>query len=361
MNTIEDLTQQQMRIGRVNDFMRYLSLLYEQKGYETQAAQLFCQRYPRSLSGPLMQKPATTAGTTTDVNWAGPLAPLKPMADSFLEDARPTSLIGRIAGLHYGPFNVSFPVVTAPSVAGWAGESASNVKAISVSGLGTVTLTVAKVADIVVVTGELVRAGTANALAVLRDELARAVNAFVDKQFVDPAKALVGGVSPASITNGITPIAPSGTTAAALKTDVGTLIAQFANANPDITTAVLLLPPKEAAMLNGSMVNPTISLTGVGSYAGFPTVVSGAMATAIVLVDAHAIAIADDGVELGLSTQAAVQMNDAPDSPAVATSVVTSFWQQDLVGLRAERFITWKRARTSAVSLISPCAYVAGT
>jgi hypothetical protein len=38
--------------------------------------------------------------------------------------------------------------------------------------------------------------------------------------------------------------------------------------------------------------------------------------------------------------------------------VLVSLWQNNLVGLRAERMITWKRARTAAVRYISAAAYV---
>jgi len=44
-----------------------------------------------------------------------------------------------------------------------------------------------------------------------------------------------------------------------------------------------------------------------------------------------------------------VQMDSAPMNPPDATVVYTSFWQANLVGLRAERFINWKVARAGAV------------
>jgi hypothetical protein len=36
-------------------------------------------------------------------------------------------------------------------------------------------------------------------------------------------------------------------------------------------------------------------------------------------------------------------------SPADATVVFTSLWQNNLVGLRAERFINWKKVRAGCV------------
>ena len=45
----------------------------------------------------------------------------------------------------------------------------------------------------------------------IRDQLAQALAARLDVDFIDPGKAAVPGVSPASITNGLTPITASGT------------------------------------------------------------------------------------------------------------------------------------------------------
>jgi hypothetical protein len=49
-------------------------------------------------------------------------------------------------------------------------------------------------------------------------------------------------------------------------------------------------------------------------------------------------------------------MNDAPAAPD-ATTVFRSLWQDNLVGLRAERMINWQRARTAAVYYLTDAAY----
>ena len=53
-------------------------------------------------------------------------------------------------------------------------------------------------------------------------------------------------------------------------------------------------------------------------------------------------------------------MDSAPDNPALATTVLTSLWQNNLVGLRAERFINWLRAKTEAVKYVSGATYPSG-
>ena len=54
-------------------------------------------------------------------------------------------------------------------------------------------------------------------------------------------------------------------------------------------------------------------------------------------------------------------MDSAPASPADATTVYVSLWQQNLIGLRAERFVHWKRANPNAVKYLTATAWPAPT
>jgi hypothetical protein len=76
----------------------------------------------------------------------------------------------------------------------------------------------------------------------------------------------------------------------------------------------------------------------------------------VALVNASDIYLADEGgVDVAMSTEASLQMDDAPtmasDAPT-ATSVV-SLWQTNSVGFRAERTINWLRRRSEAVALLT--------
>jgi hypothetical protein len=44
-------------------------------------------------------------------------------------------------------------------------------------------------------------------------------------------------------------------------------------------------------------------------------------------------------------------------SPTDATTVYTSLWQDNLVGLRAERFINWKKANANACYYLTDAVY----
>jgi hypothetical protein len=65
----------------------------------------------------------------------------------------------------------------------------------------------------------------------------------------------------------------------------------------------------------------------------------------------------DGGVNIDVSREASVQMDSAPDNPPTASTVLVSFWQNNLVGIRAERFINWRRRRDAAVAFIQGARY----
>ncbi len=60
--------------------------------------------------------------------------------------------------------------------------------------------------------------------------------------------------------------------------------------------------------------------------------------------------LADDGqMLLDMSTEASVQMNDAPSAGAQS---LVSLWQNGMVGLKCDRWINWAKRRSAAVQYI---------
>jgi hypothetical protein len=49
-------------------------------------------------------------------------------------------------------------------------------------------------------------------------------------------------------------------------------------------------------------------------------------------------------------------MNDAPSTPDAST-VMLSLWQHNLIGLRAERYMNWKKRRSAAAQWIAGANY----
>jgi len=304
----------------------------------------------------LALKAATAPATTTDPTWMGALVP-PPVSVGFIELLRPKTILGRLDGLNRVPFNALVPMQTGGGVYSWVGENAP--KPVTKFTLGSTTLTWSKIAAIIALSEELTRLSTPSAEDVVRREMVAGISQFMDQQFIDPTVAAVAGVSPASITNGITPIA---TTADPVK-DVTAIFAAFATANIPIDQVALIMSSTTAFQLAvklnalGQPMFPSLTATG-GTIFGVPVIPSNAAGANLVGVAPAYILYADEGgTTIDVSREASVQMNSAPDNPAVATTILTSFWQQNLVGIKAERFVNWKRAITAAVQLVTNTAY----
>ena len=155
-------------------------------------------------------KTAVAGGDTTTSGWASQLAYKQDLTNEFIELLRPATVIGKIGGLTNVPFNVRMGGQDQGSTAYWVGQG----KAVPVSKLNflEVTLTIAKAAGMVVLTEELVRSSAPSAELIVRNDLRNSIAQFLDVQFLDPNYAEVSNVSPASITNGVTPLTPTGTT-----------------------------------------------------------------------------------------------------------------------------------------------------
>jgi HK97 family phage major capsid protein/HK97 family phage prohead protease len=305
-------------------------------------------------------KAAVAPGTTTDATWAGPLVVTQPL-NEFLELLRPRTLLGRIPGLRQVPFNVSVPAQTTGGTYAWVGQN--KPKPVTKADYATVTVPFAKASGIIVLSEELVKLSTPSAEALVRDEMIQGMGTFLDLQFNDPAVAAVANVNPASITNGASTAATLGPTAANAKGDIVASIGVFAAANVPLTESVWLMSDSNAFGLSvslnglGQPLFPGITAQG-GTLYGMPVVISNNCSTRVILVHAPSILFADEGgVQIDVSREASVQMDSAPTDPADATTVFVSLWQKNLVGLRAERMITWIRARTAGVRYITGAAY----
>ena len=317
------------------------------------------------------QKAAVGVGTTTDATWASPLVAYNILASEFIELLRPATIIGRIPGLRMVPFNIQMPATTTGSTVGWVGENAP--KPVSSMAFTTVTLRWAKAAGIIVLTQELVRFSNPAAEAVVRADMIAAMVQFLDRQFVDPTVAEVTNVSPASITNSVSAITPTGTNEAALRADIKTLFNTFLTNNVSTTGGVWIMTQQQALALSlminalGQQSFPTVNGEGGGTFVGYPVVASenvpatgGSPADGypIIFAKAPEIMLADDGqTVIDASNQASVQMDTAPDSPPSASSAYVSLWQMNYVGLRAERWINWKKRRSTAVGYIQNAKY----
>lgn len=330
---------------------------------EMSASEVAKQRFPDDAEVHMALKAAVGAGTTLDANYATQLAYAQNLSSEFIEWLRPQTVIGRIPGLRRVPFNIRVASQTSGGSGYWVGQG--KPKPLTKFNFDQVTLGIAKIAAIAVVADELARFSSPSAEAIVRDNLGAVVIERMDLDFIDPSKAAVSNVSPASITNGLTPMTSAGTSADNVRTDVGKLLKTFLDDNMNPTGAVIVMPNSLCLALS-LMVNslgqpefPGMSING-GTLQGLPVVASqqaaltgGGRGNLVIALNAPDILLADDGqVTVDVSREASLEMLDSAlqqDGTAGTGASLVSLWQNNLLGLRAERYINWTKARTGAV------------
>lgn len=319
----------------------------------------------------IIAKAAIPAGNTTAATWAASLVGEEgAVFADFVEFLRPTTILGRfgaggIPSLRRVPFRTRLVGQTSGGQGYWVGEGAP--KPVTKFDFAGTTLLPVKVANIAVLTMELLRDSSPSAELIVRDQLAAALRERLDIDFVDPAKVAVAGVSPASITNGVTAIVSSGATAANIRTDIRALMGAFIAANNAPTNGVFLMTTLTALALSlmqnplGQAEFPGITMNG-GTFFGMPVITSEYVPTdtagsIVVLANASDIYFADDGeIAVDMSMEASLQMLDNPTNTPVGATVPTtmvSLWQTNCVGFRAERTLNWFKRRASAVAVLS--------
>ncbi len=325
-----------------------------------------------------IEKAEVPAGANISGNWADALvgAETSAFAD-FVEFLRPMTILGKfgtngIPALHRVPFRVPLITQTGGGEGYWVGEG--KPKPLTSFGFSRTTLDPLKVANIAVLTMEMVRDSSPSAEAIVRDQLAEALAQRLDIDFINPAKTASAGVSPASITNGADDIAASGTgDADDIRTDVRSLMQKFVDANNPLSSGVWIMPAGLALSLS-MMVNPLgqpefpgLTANG-GTFFGLPVIVSeyaGAnylSGSIVVLVNASDIYFADEGgVSVDMSREASLEMLDSSLQGSAVADVngksLVSLWQTNSVGFLAERTVNWARRRDTGVTYLTGAAW----
>lgn len=303
-------------------------------------------------------KAAITPATTTDAAWAGALVPsFQRMASEFMALVMPATIIGQLKGLFEVPFNVSIPIELAGGTAYWVGQG--KPKPLTNFNYGSQTLGQYKVATIVTLTEELARNSSPKAEEVFRRRLQNVIREFLDQQFIDPTVSEMAGIRPASITNGLTGVAGTPDAGA----DLAALLGKFIGAKIPLSEVTVILSEANAFALSmqhdnfGNALYPDMSATG-GKVLGVKTIVSATAGELVVGVAPGYILYADEGgTRIDMSTEASLQMSDAPMDPTDATTVWRSMFQNNEIALRAERVIAWKRATDAAVNYLTATAW----
>lgn len=345
-------------------FARYAKALAMANGNRFEAAE-YAKAFHDTPQVALALKAAVQPGTTTGETYGAPLAPLQHMANEFIELLTPQTIIGRLPGLRTIPFNVSVPRHTSGSTVSWVGEA--KPAPVSSQAFGNIQLGKAKVVALTAISEELVKLSTPQADAIIQDEMSKSIVKFLDTAFIDPAKAAVEGVSPASVTKQGQTVAASGTDSAALRADIKSAIGKLLAKNISPVGCVWVMTEIQALSIGmmrnalGGQEFPGITATG-GVLEGFPVITSNSVPTEavggtapIALLKPSEILVADEGgIEIDITRDASLLMSDDPETD---TGAPVSLFQNGLVGIRALRHINWTPRRADAVASITGAKY----
>jgi HK97 family phage major capsid protein/HK97 family phage prohead protease len=317
-------------------------------------------------------KTAVPAGDTTTSGWASEWAYAQNIASEFIEYLRPKTLIGRIPGWRNVPFNIRVGSATGGSTGYWVGQGAP--VPVSKMTSSSTSLGIAKVAGIVAIDKELARLSTPSAEMMVRNDLTRELQKTLDSDLIDPNNGGQTNIQPASLTYGLTPVTPTGTTYATFVADWKTLTATAIAAELPMSQAVVVMSESTAQALSmmvtslGNPQFPGLTMTG-GSLNGLPVftttlaTISGSpqFSNIIVLIFPGEVFLADDGqATVEANDQVAIQLLDNPTNASTSGTTATtmvSMWQTESIAVKAVRYINWSKARSQCCAFLQAAAY----
>ena len=336
-------------------FARIAGVMAATKGNSMQAAEI-AKRFSNTPAVAEYFK-AKAVGMTDDEIWGGPLANDTYLKDEFMEMLRPATVFGKIQGFRNVPFNTKITTQTGGTSANWVGEG--QIKPKTGMELGSVSLSFAKIAAIVPISDELARFSSPSAELLVRDDLVKAIAARIDDTLFDADQAETKDV-PASLLNDVFAITldSSKSFVDAVDEAASTIISEFSvyggyeGAYFVMSEAVAI----NLGMMKDAMGRPIYEgmqglINNQRTLFGLPVVTSNSqtISNKVVLMRPSEILVADDGgVDLSVNDSA---------SYTDTNGNLVSAWENNLVLIRAERYIRWKKARITAAAYIDLSTY----
>jgi hypothetical protein len=146
--------------------------------------------------------------------------------------------------------------------------------------------------------------------------------------------------------------ASAGNTASDSWDDIGFLFSSVtlgARSKPYFVAASDAMKLLASRSASGLQAFPGLGPQG-GAIAGVPALASDGLDDGtLVLLDAQQVCAADDGVRLDTTREGLIALDDAP----TAGSALTSLWQQDLVGIRVERYFGMQALSSSGLAYVT--------
>lgn len=312
-------------------------------------------------------KTAVVGGGTDAGEWGAELVHIDRYTADFIEYLYSRTVFDKLP-LREVPANINIAGQDGKATGYWVGQSQSiNV---SKADFFDVNLTPLKVAALAVVSKELLRDSSPSAEKLVRDSLVDASAQRVDQTFLGTGAG--SAAVPAGILYNLVAGSSAGSDVDGVIADVKALYAAFIAANnaDDLYFVTTQSLSKSLGLMQNALGNwafPGLSANG-GTLLGDPLAAGGNVGAGdlILLKPSDIYRIGDRGVEVSLSTEAAIQMDDAPDgrsdTPVANTSVVSMF-QTDSVAIKVVRPLNFAKRRASAVAYIGDADYgaVAGS
>jgi len=346
------------------DLMRWLSAKALARRDGISPRDYFERAWPRSISkdlalkslepGWLETKAATTPGMTTVPAWGGVLVGGAPdaLVGAFVPLLQSQSAVLSLP-LRRVPFSSTAAAVTSGAVFGWVAEG--GLKGLTKFAFASTSVPPTKIAGTIALSEELVRLAVAGSVDAMQTEMVNGATAFIDAQFLDPALAAVAGKNPASLVNGLTPVATGATVAATISALVKAFWTALPNASPQST--LIMSPATASALADGLQAQgttPTVTIAG-GTVSGMRVLTTpGAGNRAIALDPTRVLIAREDRPVLDTSDQASYELVDAPTDPPTAASVPVSAWQTNTILILCEWAIGWVRLANAAQYAVMP-------
>ncbi|WP_456737208.1 MULTISPECIES: hypothetical protein [unclassified Bradyrhizobium] len=215
----------------------------------------------------------------------------------------------------------------------------------------------AKLANVALLTDEMISGSGGNAEAMVKDTLMRSIGLNADAALFD-ANPAIPEERPAGLRNGITasPASTATDPAAAMIADIETLtgvVAVVSGTDP----IILVAAPARAR----TMPLRSFTLATGQSFAILP---SNAVAPDdLIAIAPSAVVSATGSIEVGVSTDAVLHMSDTPTdlgtagTPNVPATPAKSLFQTNCVGLRPRLELTWARRHPASVAWLTTTAW----
>jgi len=306
----------------------------------TSALQIARSNYgPNSLPARIIEK---AAALDTDAFQNDP--DLRAASRGFLELVQASSLLGKISGFCRVPFETNILKQKTPLEASWIAEG--RPMPITLTSFEATKLTFRRIGAIIPVTDDVLKGAGAAFENALSRQLTSAVSELENTSFTDPANAGEEGVTPASITHGVTPI--GGTEVPS--DDVNELLDGFTG---DLERSVLVTSPRAGKALHDAGFDST-GIKG-GDVAGLTHITSTDVPDSrVILLDPTGIMLSDEGAIFDLSTQTTLQLTDSEGQPAESISL----WQLNLSAIKITRHLNWQDLRGGSVAFINDAQWV---